>query len=192
MNAYAAYTDDALLALLTQSVTPAFDEIYHRYWKRLYRAAFYRLGDAAICEELIQDVFTSLWSHRRTAIIHHLPSYLFTAVKYKVINHIHREMVRKNHQTIAPHTDIDNTTEAVILQHDLNEALCREVNKLPAKRQRIYKLSRESNLSIKQVAARLGISEKTVENQLSAALKTIRFSLRHFINLLFIPVFFLP
>ena len=180
MSKYHAYTDDVLISRLRSEEEWAFDEIYRRYWKRLYLAAFKRIGISEICEELVQDIFTSLWVNCKTVSIHNLSAYLFTATRYKVINHIHKEMVRKAARQEDDLVEADNSTEEEVLLDDLNRALENEVRKLPVRCQMVYKLSHENNLSIKQVAAEMGISEKTVENQLSKALKVLRLNLRHF------------
>jgi RNA polymerase sigma-70 factor (ECF subfamily) len=75
---------------------------------------------------------------------------------------------------------VSNSTEEMVLLNELNMALEKEIQKLPPKRQQIFKMSREEHLSIKQVASNLGISEKTAENQLGKALKVIKINLKHF------------
>lgn len=180
MSKYSAYTEEVLIAGLKKQEEWAFDEIYRRYWRKLYVAALRRIGSGEVCEELVQDIFTSLWLNCQTASIHNLSAYLFTATKYKVINHIHKEMVRKAPANGKLNVRTDNSTEEKILLDDLHVALEKEVSKLPVRCQMVYKLSHENNLSNKQVAKELGISEKTVENQLSKALKVLRLNLRHF------------
>jgi RNA polymerase sigma-70 factor (ECF subfamily) len=93
-------------------------------------------------------------------------------------------MCRKTAMQQGIRITADNSTEEVVLLDDLNVALQKEISKLPSRCQLVFKLSRENNLSIKQVARELGISEKTVENQLSKALKLLRMNLRHFTFLL--------
>lgn len=182
MNDIRTYTDQKLVKLLSRHGLEAFEEIYARYLKRLYSAAYKRVHSREVAEELVQDVFASLWTNRKTQRIEDLSAYLFTAVKYKVINHIQRELSRKAYlqdQTQSP-LQVVNATENAVLWDDLNEALEREIQKLPEKRQLIFKLSRQENLSVPQVASNLGISEKTVENQLGKAIKTLKVNLRHY------------
>jgi RNA polymerase sigma-70 factor (ECF subfamily) len=184
MSKYESYSDEILTGLLFRGDTRAFESIYKRYWKKVFIAAFRRLGSREVCEELVQDIFSGLWTNREKVQIQHLPVYLHTAVRYKVIDHIHREMCRKTAMQQGIRITADNSTEEVVLLDDLNVALQKEISKLPSRCQLVFKLSRENNLSIKQVARELGISEKTVENQLSKALKLLRMNLRHFTFLL--------
>ena len=187
MKNFKAYSDEALLKLLRQQELGAFEEIYLRYWRKLYSAAYKRLMLRETAEEIVQDIFTSLWVNRHTAKIDVLSSYLVTAVKYKVINHLEREMSRRLYAEAQMRSELtlDNSTEETVLLNELNTALEREIQKLPPKRKQIFKMSREDHLSIKEVASHLGISEKTAENQLGKALKVLKLNLKHF-NLFFL------
>ena len=187
MKNFKAYSDEGLIRLLKQQELGAFEEIYLRYWRKLYSAAYKRVQSREVSEELVQDIFTSLWINRQTLTIEILSSYLYTAIKYKVINHLERELSRRNYAAVqvSIQISIDNSTEETILLNELNLALEREIQKLPPKRQQIFKMSRQEHLSIKQVASHLGISEKTAENQLGKALKVLKLNLKHFNLFLF-------
>jgi len=181
MTKYKSYSDQKLLELLRQHELGAFDEIYARYWKKLYSMSYRRLQCRETSEELVQDIFTSLWAGRTSATITTLSAYLYAAVKYKVINHFAKGSSRKSY--VEEQLRIvreDNSTEEAVLLDDLKMALERAIEKLPVKRQMIFKLHRQENLSTKQVASQLGISEKTVENQFGKAIKMLRVNLRHF------------
>ncbi|HEX6226231.1 MAG TPA: RNA polymerase sigma-70 factor [Chryseolinea sp.] len=182
MKNFKAYSDEGLLRLLKQQELGAFEEIYLRYWKRLYSAAYRRVQSREISEELVQDIFTSLWSNRLDLKIEILSAYLHSAIKYKVINHLEREMSRRVYTEAQANALVamENSTEETIYLNELNRALETEIKKLPPKRQQIFKLSRQEHLSIKQVASHLGISEKTAENQLGKALKVLKVNLKHF------------
>ncbi len=175
------YSDEALLKLLRQEGLEAFEEIYRRYWKKLYSMSYKRVQSREISEELVQDIFTSLWVGKDNTSIENLSGYLFSAIKYKVINHFARELSKKSYteRQLAVVKE-DNSTEEKVLLDDLEGALQEAIGKLPAKRQQIFKLRRQENLSIKQVASQLGISEKTVENQYGKAMKMLKLNLKHF------------
>jgi len=181
MTKFKGYTEEALLEHLKLEGLDAFEEIYRRYWKRLYSMSYKRVQSREISEELVQDIFTSLWVGRRTVSIENLSAYLFTAVKYKVINHLAREISRKTYSNEQLKVvQEDNSTEETVLLDDLNGALEQAIGKLPAKRQMIFKMHRQENLTVKQVASQLGISEKTVENQYGKAMKMLKLNLKHF------------
>lgn len=179
-DSYAHYSDEILVTLLQGGDCVAFEVIYKRYWKKLFAAAHKRISKKDVCEEFIQDIFTSLWLKRESTDIKNLSAYLQTAVKYKVINFIHHEIVLREAFHEQEILESDNSAEEAVLLDDLELALKAEVNKLPTRCQQVFKLSKERNLSAKQVASQLGISESTVENQLTKAMKLIRGNLRHF------------
>jgi RNA polymerase sigma-70 factor (family 1) len=177
------YEDAELVELVRNESAEAFEEIYNRYWQRLYSSAYKRVGSRVTAEEIVQDIFASFWANRKTLLIQSLQGYLQAALKYKVINHYQKEAVRKRHaQQPAPHSSA-NATENAVFWNDLQRALVREVSNLPDKCQAVFRLSREENLTMKEVAMRLGISEKTVENHLSKALRILKVNLRHFLIL---------
>lgn len=182
MKNYKAQSDEGLLKLLQQQELGAFEEIYLRYWKKLYSAAYRRVQSREIAEEMVQDIFTSLWINRNTQSIEILSAYLHSAIKYKVINYLEKEMTRRVYaeETLNSTVAVENSTEEAVLLNELNRALEIEIQKLPPKRQEIFKLSRQEHLTIKQVASHLGISEKTAENQLGKALKVLKVNLKHF------------
>jgi RNA polymerase sigma-70 factor (family 1) len=183
MEKLKAYSDESLLDLLRDQDVLAFDEIYRRYWRVLYSIIYRRLQSREISEEMVQDIFTSLWMNRKTSDIQSLAAYLTTAAKYKVINHVAREISRKaythwQHNLLV--TLQNNCTEETVWHDDLHGALEREIEKLPIKRRQIVKLHKNQDLSLKQVATQLGISEKTAENQYGKALKALKVNLRHY------------
>lgn len=188
-DSYFQYSDEILVDLLQGGDCLAFEIIYQRYWKKLFGAAFKRVAKKDVCEEFIQDIFTSLWIKRESADIKNLPAYLQTAVKYKVINFIHHEIVLR--EAFFEVEEFTNSAEEAVLLGDLELALKAEVDKLPKRCQEVFKLSKENNLSAKQVASQLGISESTVENQLTKAMKVIRGNLRHFTYFVNLTVLFI-
>lgn len=170
--------DEELLQLLKQEQMAAFEEIYNRYWDKLYAAAYKRLQSKEVSEELVQDLFTSLWVNRNTLNIHtSVAGYLFTSVRYLVLGQIQKEMVRANYKESLSLNRVDNSTEETVLLNDLVANLNVAVDQLPVKCKSVFELSRKEYKSNKEIAAELGISEKTVENQLNKALKRLRLGL---------------
>lgn len=170
--------DEELLQLLKQEQMAAFEEIYNRYWDKLYAAAYKRLQSKEVSEELVQDLFTSLWINRNVLNIHtSVAGYLFTSVRYLVLGQIQKEMVRDSYKESLSLNRVDNSTEETVLLNDLVANLNVAVEQLPVKCKSVFELSRKEFKSNKEIAAELGISEKTVENQLTKALKRLRLGL---------------
>ena len=177
--------DDKELTILLQTGDElAFTEIYNRYWDKLFSIAANKLKDLDEAEEIVQDIFVSLWKRRNElGSIETLSPYLAVSVKYRVIKFLDK---RNNQQKYTDHrqrvTSIaDDSTEQWIEFEELRSRLAMFVADLPEKCRLVYRLSRESGYSQKRIATELGISEKTVEAHLGKALKTLRTRLSSFL-----------
>ena len=170
-------TDIQLLDLIKTDHEPAFEEVYNRYWKHLYAFAYKRVKSREVAEEIVQDFLTNFWANRNKLQIQtSFEGYIYTSVKHLVLNYFAKE-TRKSivfeNLTIA-NSYKDNSTEEVILLHELHSVIAREVSCLPIKCRSVFQLSRMENKSNKEIAQVLGISEKTVEGHLSKAIKRLK------------------
>ena len=167
-------TDDELQKFLNQGQERAFDQIYERYWKRLYSYAFRIYQEEKICEDIVQEVFISLWEKSELAPILNLEGYLFRAVKYKVANHIRDLKFSRVHSEILH----DIPTPARVenqLEYDEFELLVRqEIGKLPPRCKKVFILSRFEDFTNAEIAQKLNISIRTVEKHISDALKYLK------------------
>jgi RNA polymerase sigma-70 factor (family 1) len=176
MRDYDNYTDEELIKLLSKSDLQAFDLVYSRNWYHLYQSAYYILKDTESSKDIVQDVFVWLWEHRLTVSIDNVKAYLKAAVRFKATNYIRSGKIRQSffdelsnfQDTSLPTADelIEFKQLALFIQQIINE--------LPEKCREIYRLSRDEYLTNKEIAERLNISVKTVENQMTIALKRIR------------------
>jgi len=140
----------------------------------------------------VQDLFASLWLKRETIEIRQtVAAYLFTAIKYKVINYIESHIVRENYLKVLKKTveDYDNSTNEKIYSHDLQNCIDQGINTLSPKVKEVFELSRNENLSIKEIASKLNVSDQTVKNQISKALKTLKLHLNQLLSLVIITNF---
>ncbi|SFD77924.1 RNA polymerase sigma-70 factor, ECF subfamily [Chitinophaga sp. CF118] len=176
-------TDELLLRLLKASDENAFRTLYERYWKRLFAMACYKLKNKEAAEEIVQNIFVSLWEKRAVLQIEKLEEYLFTAVKYKVINYVDAMMVRQVSQKNMPGTSTDESTEATILINDLHHAIQQALAKLPPKTREVFTLSRFEKYSVKEIAHHMNLTEKAVEYHITQSLKLMRVSLKDFMVL---------
>ena len=174
-----SYTDEELLFELSQDDRGAFAEIYRRYWSLLLALAYNRLKDLQSAEDIVHDVFASIWHNRQRQEIKTLKNYLATAVKYLVL----REIRKKAHYQLYQETELHYTSQENFgdVKFDTKQILCmlqQEIETLPGKCRLIFKLSREEGMSIKQIAKEMDIAPKTVENQLNKALRRLRGTLK--------------
>lgn len=166
-----------------------FREYYDLYYNPLCRFLNLYTQDTAIIEDVLQEIFLKLWENRKAIEINYIKTYLFHAAKNRVLNHLRDEQNRhyllenwfNQQQEEKEHEDcFDIETFTAVLEQAINQ--------LPDKCKEIFLLSRREQLSYKQIAEKQNLSVKTVEAQMSIALKRIRniLSTSSFVFLLFL------
>jgi RNA polymerase sigma-70 factor (family 1) len=187
MTDFTELSEDELMRLLRQDKLSAFRELYSRYWKKLFDEAYKRLRSKEQAEEVVQELFTNLWTKRQSIQISTtISAYLFSSVAHHVIDIYRKEMVRARYSQAFKivNTEADTSTEDGIMLKDLTYTIEEEISQLPDKCRSVYELSRKEHKTNKEIASCLGISEKTVEQHLTKALKKIRFTLSHYMLIL--------
>jgi RNA polymerase sigma-70 factor (family 1) len=177
MAAYGIHTDQELMDLLKGGDRNAFTEIYNRYWQAAYRSSFRILNDDEACMDVVQDVFVWLWEHREQLKISVLKSYILTAVKFKMLN-----VIRQGKMKDVVYGEVFGEEPGYSVEHnvevrELMEIIAKFADELPAQARQIFRMSRYEHLSNKEIALRMGISEKTVKNQINISLKKLRSTL---------------
>lgn len=180
---YVFFSDEALLEAMARGDEQAFTVLYEKYWEKLLVIALNRVRSIEVAEELVQDLFTDLWKNRfRIVIRKNVSAYLFGALRNIILDHIRQEIVREKYirHISRFHHSQDNATANQIGLSDLNNALKEAVGQLPPRCRQVYELSRNEHFSNLEIADRLDISHKTVENQITKALKILRYYLREY------------
>lgn len=177
---YQRFTDEQLVDLLQQGNARAFEEIYARYWYRLFGIAFQETGTREEAEELVQDVFENLWYKREDSCIQHLKAYLVVSMKHRVTNYIKSCITQRKYQEYLILNEIRQSygTEEIVRFEDLSRAVDEVMKKLPEKTCEVFRLSRFENHSVKDIAERLSLSEKGVEYHITQSLKVLKDQLR--------------
>jgi RNA polymerase sigma-70 factor (ECF subfamily) len=183
--------DEELLDLLKHNNCAAFKEIYVRYWKQLYLIAFEKLRRKEIAKELTQDIFVSLWERRQENNILNLKHYLFKAIKYKIINHIRTVVTHQKYEEYMAGIldEKEYTTEEAVFFNELSQSIESSVSLLPVKTKEIFRLSREENYPVKEIAKTLNVSEKVVEYHITQALKTLKLHLKDYLTIFIVTIF---
>lgn len=177
---YRSVSDEQLLFFLREGNANAFAEIYDRYWYKLFGVAYHKIGTKEEAEELVHDVFESLWNKRQEVLITHLGAYLVVAIKHLSTNHIKSQI---NHRKLQEHlifTQLHQSfsTEELVNFTDLSDALKAVMQKLPEKSSEIFKLSRFENQSVRDIASLLNLSEKAVEYHITKSVKLLKENLK--------------
>ena len=178
-------TDAALLDLLKIGDQHAFTIIYDRYCSKLYRAAFKILDDDDLAKDVIQETFIMLFEKANDRMITNLQAYLFQTVKYQCFMHLRSGRMSEKHLHQMNSVIISNALEEELDAKELQSLLDDSIATLPEKCREVFYLSRVESLSNKKIAERLNISHKTVENQITKALKILHTSVNKLAGFIF-------
>jgi RNA polymerase sigma-70 factor (family 1) len=174
-------TDAELWQAIRNDDEHAFNQLFNRYWVKLYKAAYSKLQEGDVCAEIVHDIFLRLWQRRKELEIEHFAGYLLMAVRFQVYSRykatkspvLYKEAIDEKDQEYTW-----NKGDLRLQEHELQQTLQFYINQLPKRCIEIFTLSRVNHLSNHEIAQRLGISKKSVENQLTMALKHLRTAYR--------------
>lgn len=167
----------------------AFKEIYDRYFEALFIHAMKRLRDKEEAQDVVQDVFTILWTKKDyISLTDSLPAYLFTAVRNRILNVISHKHVESSYiQSIQEFVNQEICqTDHLLRENDLANLIEKEISSLPLRMQEIFILSRKEHRSHKEIAKELHLSEQTVKKQVQNALKILRVKLTSIMMILLV------
>lgn len=193
MKKYDSVTDSDWILALKEGDVQAFSELFDRYGKRLYHFSMGYLKSVEDAEEIVQDVFLKIWNSREELLVDKsFESYLFTIAKNAILNTIRKsksEQVYLNYVKLHPGKDVllDDELNFNELEKAYNEA----IDRLSPRKKEVFLLSKEQSLSNADIAQKMNISVKTVENQMTSALSEIRKNLRSlgFSGIIFFEIF---
>lgn len=178
--------EDHLLVLgLHQGKSAAFEEIYSRYWFKIYRIALNQTGNKEEAEELVQDVFLSIWNRRAVSVIKKLDLYLVVSVKNRVYDFIRSQINFRKYQEhiIFKEIDFHFDTEEFVNYTELANAVEKVLSLLPEKSMTIFKKSRFQNMNTREIASQMQLSEKAVEYHITKSLKFLKEKLKDYSRL---------
>lgn len=189
--------NEAIGTLLAQRDETAFEQVFKTHFKRLHAYAFTILRNEGEAEEMVQQVFFKLWDRNvrkdsfgeNLTLTGSVSAYLYRAVHNESLNYIKHQKVRSNHQLHVAYSmknEVEHPAKKVMAR-ELEKKIHTALNELPEQCRTIFQMSRFDELKYREIAAKLGISVKTVENQMGKALKLLREKLVDF--LIFILLF---
>ncbi|MCC8425948.1 RNA polymerase sigma factor [Mucilaginibacter sp. UR6-11] len=189
MTALSTLSDPELVALLQQGDHAAFTEIYDRYNGLLYVFAYKRLHDREEARDVIHELFLHFWTgHQDLFLTNNLSAYLYTATRNRIINVVTRQKVASRYiDSFQSYLDQSPAagTDYLVRYNELNEFIEHEIAALPERIRLVFELSRKTNLTRKEIAEKLGVSEETVKSQMHSALKALKTKLGPFFFFVF-------
>ncbi len=159
----------------------AFTTVYRRHWETLFTTTVRVIGNKEDAEDIIQEVFTSLWNRRKVLnLTGPLTGYLQASVKYKAINYIERNITRRHYLAAlsqAAEAGVPASPEVLLRVKEVQQLIQTVIENMPPKMREVFQLSRREHLSHKEIATQLGISEQTVKKHIQHALQSLRLAM---------------
>jgi len=174
MKVLALSEDVDLLLLLKNNDEGAFSEIYNRYWKLMYTTANNILQNEIAAQDIVQNIFINIWERRKEVEIKLLKAYLLQAVRFQVFRAIKAKKTDTHFYRRLADVSASIVYENPMLSQELELWFKNTMEVLPKDCQHIFKVSREEQLTYREIAVQLSISEKTVEKKMTICLKHIR------------------
>jgi len=184
-------SEDLAFELLRNSDSKAFEWLFKKHYRPLCLFANRYSNDLQVAEEIVSETFTMLWDRRDTIFVTaSFKSYMFKAVQNRCLNYLRHKKIESAYVNYLVRNNLldDQTFQERQVDSYYNKELAVEIQKaidnLPERCREIFKMSRFESLTYREIAVKLSISPKTVENQMAIALDKLRQSLRHFLSVL--------
>lgn len=184
-----------LIDRLKQGEEAAYEFLFKEYYQILTVFANKYVKDFETAKEIVQDLFVHLYEKRdKLNIKSSLKSYLFRSTHNRSLNYINAEKIRNKYVEHVKFTsnNTDNSIENEVNKTELEHALYKAIGDLPPKCQTIFKLNRFEGFSNKEIAEKLSLSKRTIETQISKALKILRIKMKPFLTAGIIVLTFVP
>ncbi|RFS14641.1 RNA polymerase sigma-70 factor [Emticicia sp. C21] len=184
-------SEQEIVGAIRQGNERVFEVIFRKYYQSLCNYANSMLKEIDESEEVVQNLFSGIWEKRTELEISiSLKSYLYRAVHNHCLNRIKHLKIREEYQQYA-NSYYESSYESVsqsVMKNELEQKIEEAIDKLPEQCRLIFRLSRFEELKYHEIAEQLGISPKTVENQIGKALKILRVELAEYLPLIILLV----
>ena len=179
----------SIIRKIKEGSEPSFNLLYNAWISKLYSFVFHYVKSESIADDIVQETFCQLWNNRsKLDPEKSIQAFIFTISYHLIIKELRRQINNPLLSTFINYQEelitADNETTQHVEYDQFLERLEKAKKKLPPKQREIFNLNKEYNLSVKEIAEKLGISEQVVRNQLSSAVKTIREDLKQYKSLL--------
>ncbi|WP_303922480.1 RNA polymerase sigma-70 factor [Draconibacterium sediminis] len=181
-----SFEGNKLFENIQQGDEKAFEKLFKLYYGYLCNFATKIIDDDVAAEEIVQDFFVKFWERRADLKVEtSLKNYLFRSVKNLCLNYIKHSNIKLLHAQKVIAESETNSFNNDYIEVDLAADIAKSIEELPEKRREIFRLSREEGLKYREIAEKLNISIKTVEAQMSLAIKSLRDKLNKYNTFIF-------
>lgn len=184
------YSDSTAITLIKQGSQKAFERLFKDHFKSLHAYAYTFLKDDEQAEEVVQNVFCRVWEKRdQLKTDGSIKAYLYRAVHNESLNYLKHQQVRSNFGVyyaveMEQNTGGDEPASKKLMAAELQSHIEKAMSELPEQCRLIFQLSRFEQLKYQQIADQLGLSIKTIENQMGKALRVMRQKLAEFLPII--------
>lgn len=179
-------SDEFLISELQNGQEGAFDYIFRKYYENLCLKARTYVFDMSMAQSLVQDCFVKLWVNRLEAHkIKNLSAYLSFMVRNRCIDHIRKmESLKRLHTNITHEEVVETNVENSLIFSEFEQKLMHKITLLPKRSRLAFQYSRFDNLTYREIAEKMEISNKAVEALITRALKILRKDLQVYLSII--------
>ena len=170
-------SDAELFRLIQGDDERAFSALFDRYKMPLFRHVYQRINSEAETEDILQNIFISFWKNRQAiAIKDSFRPYLMGAAKKSIFAHyaLTSKEIRNSHLLQGREEPLEYPEEEFMIARELEEVVQNEIQKMPITMRQAFQLSRKEQLSVREIAEILSLSEQTVKNNITMAVQRLR------------------
>jgi RNA polymerase sigma-70 factor (ECF subfamily) len=168
-----------------------FEQLFREYYPRLCGYALKYVWEKDQAEEIVQELFYSLWEKSSTLVITiSVEAYLFRAVRNACYNYIKHLKIRDQHAEFVKDSlhDCSESVDKIVELLELQDKIDKAIEMMPQERKKIFTMSRVEGLKYRDIAKKLNISVKTVEAQMGKALEFLREKLSQYLVIVILLV----
>lgn len=163
-----------LMQRIKKDDTHAFEELFDRLWEQLYSYANSILMDEDLAKDVVQDVWVDFWQRRAKIDNENIEGYLMQSTKFRVYKELKKKPLKSEHLRYLEMIPATESTDEELICDQTQVLILSSMEELPRRCKEIFIMSREQQLSNAEIATQLNISKRTVETQISNAIKFLK------------------
>ena len=167
-----APTDPEISDFVSSDKRHVFELAFNKYWEKLYYHAYKKLHSEDLAKDMVQETFVTMWTNLdKLSGQEQLLPYLYVVLRNLILNQYAKDQVRLKYavERVSLAEGTDYSAHQILISKELQQIIDDEIGMMPLRMKEIYQLKRQDQLSIKEIALKLDLSEQTVKNQLYTA-----------------------